>query len=178
VRRSEERPDEYAARDDVDESFTSWYQAEYNGLVRAIVLVTGNAEVATEAVSEAFARALQRWSRVSNMTSPTGWTYMVALNVARRSIRRARLEALLLRRVAATPPIRDDDLEVWDAVQRLPVRQRTAVALHYLSDLSQKDVATAMGIAEGTVSATLHHARQQLAIHLGESVGKNEVEHG
>ena len=63
-------------------------------------------------------------------------------------------------------------------MQRLPTRQRTAIALHYLSDLSQKDVATAMGIAEGTVSATLNHARQQLAADLAESLGKDEIEYG
>jgi len=164
--------------EDTEDSFTAWYRAEYRGLVRTLVVAIGDTDVATEAASEAFVRALQRWDRVSQMASPTAWTYTVAFNVARRMFRRTRLEAVILRRRTVPPPIRDDALEVWDAVQRLPLRQRTAIALHYLSDLPQKDVAVAMGVAEGTVAATLHEARRQLATTLGQPIGKDVMEHG
>jgi RNA polymerase sigma-70 factor (ECF subfamily) len=166
------------AQADPEDSFAAWYRSEYRGLVHALALATGSADVATEAASEAFARALQRWSRVSQMVSPTGWTYTVALNIARRTFRRARIEALVLRHHSPPPPVRADALEIWDAVQRLPLRQRTAVALHYLSDLSQKDVAAAMGVTEGTVAATLHEARRRLAATLGQPVTSEEIEHG
>ncbi len=164
--------------DEAENSFAIWYQAEYGSLLRTLILAIGDTDAATEAASEAFTRALQNWSRVSMMGSPTGWTYTVALNMARRSFRRARLEALLLRRRTVPPPVREDALEVWDAVQRLPVRQRTAVALHYLSDLPQKDVAAVMGITEGTVAATLSAARKRLADTLGTPMGKDVMEHG
>jgi RNA polymerase sigma-70 factor (ECF subfamily) len=166
-------------QEDSGVSFTEWYQAEYGGLVRTLVVVVGDVDVATEAVSEAFVRALQRWTRVSQMESPTAWTYTVAFNVARRTLRRARLESVVLRRhTPAPPPVREDALEVWDAVQRLPLRQRTAVALYYLSDLPQKDVAIAMGVAEGTVAATLHEARRRLATTLAQPIGKDVIEYG
>ncbi len=45
----------------------------------------------------------------------------------------------------------------------LPPRQRTAVTLHYVADLRVADVAQVMGITEGTVAATLHSARANLA---------------
>lgn len=164
--------------EDTEDSFAAWYRAEYHSLVRTLIVVIGDADVATDSASEAFVRALQRWDRVSQMASPTAWTYTVALNVARRTFRRARLEAVVLRRRSVPPPVRDDSLEVWDAVQHLPLRQRTAVALHYLSDLSQRDVAAAMGVAEGTVAATLHEARRNLAATLGQPSGKEVMEHG
>jgi RNA polymerase sigma-70 factor (ECF subfamily) len=170
--------DAETAPDDTEDSFATWYKAQYPGLVHTLVLAIGNVDVATEAASEAFARALQHWGRVSLMRSPTGWTYTVALNIARRTLRRTRLEALLLRRRATAPPVREDSLEVWDAVQRLPLRQRTAVALHYLSDLPQREVAAVMGIAEGTVAATLSEARRHLAAMLGQSDPKEKIERG
>lgn len=170
--------DDAAAPEDGEDSFTAWYRTAYRGLLRTLVLAIGDAEVATDATSEAFARALQHWDRVSQMSSATGWTYTVALNVARRMLRRARFEALILRRRPPPPPVREDGLEVWDAVQRLPLRQRTAVALYYLSDLSQRDVADAMGVADGTVAATLHEARRQLAIALSQPVEKDDCGHG
>jgi RNA polymerase sigma factor (sigma-70 family) len=163
---------------DSHDGFASWYEEHYVRMVGALVVVTGDRDVAAEAASEAFARALARWDRVSAMDSPTGWTYTVALNVARRMHRRARVEALLLRRNAPDPPIRGDAVDVWDAVRRLPDRQRTAVVLHYLSDLPQREVARAMGVAEGTVAATLNAARQTLATSLSPDVTHQEVENG
>jgi RNA polymerase sigma-70 factor (ECF subfamily) len=160
----------------VDTSFELWYRREYRNISRSLVLITGNAEVAVEAASEACARALERWDRVSVMASPSGWTYTVGLNVARRMLRRARLEALLMRRVAVPPPIREDAPELWEAVRQLPRQQRVAVVLHYVADLSQKDVASAMGVAEGTVASTLHRARKRLAESLGQPVETKEAE--
>jgi predicted RNA polymerase sigma factor len=54
-------------------SFEDWYRHEYWNIVHSLVLITGKAEVAVDAASEACARALARWERVSVMTSPSGW---------------------------------------------------------------------------------------------------------
>jgi RNA polymerase sigma-70 factor (ECF subfamily) len=156
-------------------SFEDWYRSEYRNITRSLVLITGNTEVAVEAASEACARALEHWERVSAMASPSGWTYTVGLNVARRSLRRAQIEALLWRRPAVAPPLREDAPELWEAVRQLPHRQRVAIVLHYVADLSQKDVASVMGVAEGTVAATLHAARKRLADSLGQPVETKEA---
>lgn len=52
---------------------------------------------------------------------------------------------------------------MWDAVRRLPRRQREAIALRYVLDLSEGEVAAVMGVATGTASATLVTARRALA---------------
>jgi RNA polymerase sigma factor (sigma-70 family) len=165
-------------RDTSGASFADWYSKEYGPVVRSLVVVTGDRDIAIEACSEAFARALARWARVSAMESPTGWTYTVALNIARRTARRARVEAILLRREATSTPAPEPAAEIWDAVRRLPDRQRTAVVLHYLADLPQREVAAAMGLAEGTVAATLHQARQRLASWLDPAAHTQENEDG
>ena len=156
-------------------SFEDWYRGEYRNIVHSLVLITGNGEVAVEAASEACARALEHWERVSVMISPSGWTYTVGLNVARRALRRARIEALVLRRAAVAPRLSEDWPELWEAVRRLPRQQRVAVVLHYVADLSQKDVASVMGVAQGTVAATLHTARKRLADSLGQTVETKEA---
>jgi len=48
------------------------------------------------------------------------------------------------------------------------VRQRTAIALRYVCDLPQAEIAVVMDVAAGTVSATLTAARRRLAVVLGE----------
>jgi RNA polymerase sigma-70 factor (ECF subfamily) len=139
---------------------------------------SGSVEVAQDVVSEAFARALERWDRVGRMESPTGWVRQVAVNLLRRRFRRAALEQQLLRRhpprdeVAPSP---DVDPALWAAVLALPPRQRAVLGLRVVLDLSQDDTARLLGIRPATVSATLGHARK----HLEQAVADTtpEVDH-
>jgi DNA-directed RNA polymerase specialized sigma24 family protein len=50
----------------------------------------------------------------------------------------------------------------------LSTRERAAIALRHVADLPMRDIATAMGIAPGTVGSTLHNARQYLAALMGD----------
>jgi RNA polymerase sigma factor (sigma-70 family) len=56
-----------------------------------------------------------------------------------------------------------DVLAVLDAVRSLPARQREAVVLRYYADLSEADVAQALGCSLGTVKSQLSKARASLA---------------
>lgn len=97
------------------------------------------------------------------MESPAGWTFRVALNALRRHQRRAALERRLL---ARRPPIAEVPApagEAWDVVRDLPTRQRTAVVLRYVVDLTQEEIAVAMGITRSTVSSLLADAHTNLA---------------
>ena len=154
--------------------FESWYRSEHPRLLAAMAVVARDTEVAREVTAEAFARALERWDRVSAMDSPGGWTYRVALNLVRRRARRAAVERRLLPRLAGPPVVAavpGHAIETWQAVTDLPPRMRTAVALRYLGGLTEAEVADTMGIAPGTVAATLSDARRRLATLL-------EVTHG
>lgn len=148
--------------------FEAWYLSEHPRLLAALTWVSGDPELALEATDEAFARALERWSRVRAMDSPGGWLYRVGLNLIRRHARRAADE-----RRAVGAHWRPDHLpapagEVWAVVQDLPPRQRVAVVLRYLLDLREREVAAVMGISPGTVASTLAAARTRLASWLTE----------
>lgn len=144
--------------------FEDWYARTHPRLVSTLTLISGDADAATEAADESFVRAFERWSRVSLMTSPTGWTYRTALNALRRRRRRAAMEQRLLRRtgLADVEPPTDWSVETWNILQQLPARERTAVALRYVADLTTEEIAAAMGIASGTVGSTLSAARSRL----------------
>src|SRR5919109_2013037 len=125
--------------------FATWYGTTHPKVVTSLLLTTGDLHAAQEAADEAFARAYMRWKRVSQMASPTGWTYRVAFNIPRRRWRRAALEKSLLLRRLPTPAVPAPAGETWDAVRQLPMRQRTAVVLRYVADLTEGEVAEAMG---------------------------------
>src|ERR1700694_4158816 len=114
---------------------------EHARLVASLTLVCGDGSLAADAADEAFARALSRWERVGAMDSPTGWTYRVGINLVRRQARRRERERSLPSLLAIRPDLPAPAGETWSAVAQLPHRQRLAVVLRYLGDLTETDVA-------------------------------------
>ena len=147
--------------------FEEWYVRTHGSVVRALAVISGEADVAGEVVAEAFSRAFERWDKVGALSNPTGWVYRVAVNLLRRRWRRSTVERRLLGRAAPTRWAEAELVpELWAALAALPRRQREAVALRYVVDLSEAQVAEYMGVAEGTASAALSAARRRLAVDL------------
>jgi RNA polymerase sigma-70 factor (ECF subfamily) len=159
-----------------DLEFASWYEREHPRVLGVLCALSGELDAAREATDEAFVRAFSRWSRVAKMASSGGWTYRVALNELRRSLRGRRRD----RTTAAGSPgvaVPATDPELWDMVRRLPERQRVAITLRYVADLPEQDVADAMGIRRSSAASTLTQARQRLAEWLRASEFDEEVGH-
>ncbi len=158
------------------DGFAAWYESSYSRVMAAVAVQVADIDAARDATDEAFVRALERWTNVRGMAQPTGWAYRVAINVARRDGRRQTRERAALEgldRFESTPEGRGDP-GLWDAVRLLPDRQREAVVLRYLLDLPQHEIATAMGVAAGTVAATLNQARAKLSEALGSHASIDE----
>jgi DNA-directed RNA polymerase specialized sigma24 family protein len=68
--------------------------------------------------------------------------------------------------------------EAWDLVRDLAPRQRTAVVLRYVADLTEADIAVVMGVSRGTVSSTLIDARRVIARRLEAMPEGVEDRHG
>jgi RNA polymerase sigma factor (sigma-70 family) len=68
------------------------------------------------------------------------------------------------------------------ALQRLPASLRVPIVLRYYADLSERDIALAIGRRQGTVKSRLHEARRRLAgdpsiLNLAENgISDNSVE--
>lgn len=145
--------------------FSAWYEATAPGVFATLRVALGD-DMAEDALSEAYTRAFMRWGSVRGMESPTGWVYTVALNHARSAHRRRRrevpveLDSLVHLGQATSPTERQDEL--WQAVQELSESARTAIALRYVADLPEAQIAELMGVTRGTVSTTLYRARKTL----------------
>jgi RNA polymerase sigma-70 factor (ECF subfamily) len=142
------------------------FERHADELVRGL-LAAGYSD-ASDAVQEAFVQAVVHWRRVRTYDEPLVWIRRVAINKARNRARSRRRQAALKDRIgerssrgvgAHEPP--DDD--VIAAVAALPPQQRLAVSLFYYGDLPVAQVATVMGITEGTVKSHLHAARAAVA---------------
>jgi RNA polymerase sigma-70 factor, ECF subfamily len=154
------------------DDFEAFFDQHYGATLRAVSLTIGDAGRAEDLTQEAFARAFRHWSSVAKLERPVAWVYVVALNAERKRWRRERNapdDALL---AASAPDVATGVLStmvVRDALDRLAPRQRAAVILRYLGDLTIADIANVMGCAEGTVKATLHQALRNLRVDLDGS---------
>lgn len=149
--------------------FSTWYGENYRRVLSSVLLATGADRArAEDAVNDAFVSAYEKWERVQGFESSIGWVTKVAINNAKRSFRvRHRKVRKAHERTTEVSPGLEIDMDLWAAVKQLPPRQREALALRYVEDLSQAEVASKLGVAEGTAAASLNHARKNLKAHLG-----------
>lgn len=149
--------------------FADFYRTERPGLVRALALTLGDADLAAEALDEAMTRAYQRWRTVQTMGSPSGWVYRVALNWSRSVLRtrRRRRARPLYEREAVDGGVRPPaDPAVRAALAALDVKHRSVVVCRYLLGLSEEETAFALDLPAGTVKSRLHRASRQLRVQL------------
>jgi RNA polymerase sigma factor (sigma-70 family) len=147
-------------------------------LVGALVVSTGDRQLAHDLAQEALCRVVERWDSVRTMASPEGWAFAVAFNLTRswwrRSARGARAVLRLQGMSGHQPPppheAVDDRRWLLDAVAALPPRQRQVIALRFYADCSVRQTAEAMGCAEGTVKSLTAKATGRLRDVLGGEV--------
>jgi RNA polymerase sigma-70 factor (ECF subfamily) len=147
----------------VDDSFEQWYRGHAPRLTATLTRASGDLGLAEEAVSEAAAKALLRWKKVGAMPDPSAWVYRVALNELRRRHRKHRREDEVLAGVTRPQASNEPNVDIWETVAALPERMRLVIALRYLGDLTEVQIADAMGISRGGVSSLLVKAHARLA---------------
>jgi RNA polymerase sigma-70 factor (ECF subfamily) len=150
--------------------FDTFYAASYDRVRRAMTLTFRDPELAEEIAQEAFFQTLRRWKKVSLLDHPEGWTMVVALNkgrdLHRRRVRQEAKQLLLVRPSANSSgeALVDARLRVTELLEGLSDRQREALLLRYITQLTIPEIAKVMGCAEGTVKATLHAARAKASL--------------
>jgi RNA polymerase sigma factor (sigma-70 family) len=134
------------------------YRRHFRQFERVATAITGDRESALEAVQEGFADALRRSGQWEGRGPLEGWVWRCVVNRARKA---------RLRPVAELPYLETtnggrEESELAVRLAALPERQRLVVFLRYFADLEYREIAAAMGIETGTVSATLHAAHASL----------------
>lgn len=124
----------------------------------------GSSDEARDAVQEAFYRALSHLPDLHGRFGP--WFFRILSNVCTDQYRKRRRTALLpLNGSERANPDPDHTLRalVRQALQLLPERYRTVIALRDLEGFSTQETADLLGIREGAVRVLLFRARQRLA---------------
>jgi RNA polymerase sigma-70 factor (ECF subfamily) len=146
-----------------DAFFDEVYPRAWN-LARRIL---GDPALAEDVAAESLARAYARWSRVRALPWRSGWVMKTAARLAIATNPQHSPFA------DAAASLHEEDaivtrLALVTALRALPRRQREAITLHFLSDLTEGDVAKVLGISTGAVKTHIHRGMTALRHRLGE----------
>jgi RNA polymerase sigma-70 factor (sigma-E family) len=149
------------------DEFHDFVAARRPTLLRAAMLLTADRADAEDLLQSALTKTYLAWGRINDRSALDGYVRRTMVNLNISWWRRRRLEEYPTDELPDTPiadhtrrtELRDGLDRILD---RLPARQRAAVMLRYYEDLTETEVAEALGISVGTVKSTVSRAMARL----------------
>lgn len=162
-------PDEYPRASDEDAAFRDYVRTRGTALLRTAVMLTGNRADAEDLVQAALAKTYLAWGKIHDHAALDAYVRRAMVNTHISWWRRRRLEEFptdeLPDQVVADHARQSDTAEVVRrALDRLPQRMRAAVMLRYFDDMTELEIAAALGVSLGTVKSTVSRAVARLRV--------------
>ena len=146
--------------------FAEFFRTEYEVLLRAMYLITGDRFEAEDLAQDAFVKACQRWGRVQHMENPTGYLYRAAMNAHRSALRRVALAARRTLSLQQSDAISesDDRDRIRRALATLPMNQREAIVLVEWLGMSDVEAGQVLGVSPVAVRVRISRAKASLRL--------------
>ncbi|KLU65930.1 ECF RNA polymerase sigma factor SigW [Desulfosporosinus acididurans] len=154
-------------------AFEKLYQQHIQFAYGTVLILVKNSNVATEVCQEAFLKVFKNIRRFRDGEPFRAWFYRILINEAMRLTRR------MIKWPIPTDIIpekwspsqnnpetaavsKEQCIEIWGSVQRLPPKLRVPLVLRYYADLSEAEIAKTLHIPLGTVKSRLNRGREGL----------------
>jgi RNA polymerase sigma-70 factor (ECF subfamily) len=132
------------------------YRENATRLWRAVLLYSGDREIASDAVAEAFAQAIRS---AGTIREPAAWVWRAAFSVATDELRaRKRIGAQVEGAYEMLEPLTD----VLRALRGLTAHQRASVVLHDYAGYSRREIAGLLRSTTSAVGVHLFRGRSRL----------------
>jgi RNA polymerase sigma-70 factor (sigma-E family) len=156
-----------------DITFDELYRAQWHNMVRVAMFLVDDVESAKDCVQDAFLGLYRKPLRRAD--AQIGYLHKSVVNAARSMLRR---RGTVRRHLRSTEPHPVDGADhavivgaehavLMGALRQLPQRQREVLVLRYWSELSEAEIAAALGIRPGTVKSAASRALATLETKLG-----------
>jgi RNA polymerase sigma-70 factor (sigma-E family) len=152
------------------EGFNEFVVGRSTRLLRTAYLLTQDWALAEDLLQSALVKAWSVWSRIEG--DPEAYVRRIVVNTHAGWWRRRWRSELPSDVLPEPSPTGDGDPhdrlderdQLWSALHRLPVRQRTVLVLRYFEDLSESEIADTMGCSLGTVKSQASRALAKLRL--------------
>ncbi len=152
-----------------DRAVIELYSQHYRALVRLAALLVRDTPTAEEVVQDSFVAMHGGWQRLRDTEKALAYLRQAVVNRSRSVLRHRTVVDKNLQKAPPDMPSAEhgalvllERSAVVAALRGLPDRQREAIVLRYYADLSEAEIATAMGISRGAVKS--HTARGMTAL--------------
>ncbi|RAJ61879.1 RNA polymerase sigma-70 factor (sigma-E family) [Streptomyces sp. Amel2xB2] len=151
-------------------TFTSYVRARGPVLLRTARSLTANPCDAEDLLQTALTKTYLAWERIQDHRALDGYVRKALLNTRTSQWRKRRVDEFVCDELpepepqqgpdpAETQAVRD---ALWQAVLKLPARQRAMVVLRFYEDLSEVQTAAVLGVSVGTVKSAVSRALVKL----------------
>ena len=177
------------ARGGDTDSFSALVRVYQERAIHAAYAIIGNFEDARDIAQDSFVKAYTSLESFKEQSKFYTWFYRILVNTSKDFLRKRKLRQLVpfwfggldeeeggtdpVANVAAVTETAPQELmnrelgaQIFEALERLPFRQRSAFSLRYLEGLSLEEIAGSLGISVGAVKANLWQAGDKMRKYL------------
>jgi RNA polymerase sigma-70 factor (sigma-E family) len=148
------------------------YRTHAPDALRLAYLLTGDRGLAEDLTQDAFVKVLGRFHDLRNRDAFWWYLRRTIVNLSNSHFRRRRVERAWLDRQHVEPGVPDPDVtdreRMRQALGVLRSEQRAAIVLRYYEDLTEADIAQALGVAPGTVKSLVSRGMARLREELSD----------
>ena len=162
-----------------DSAFNTLVQKYQKGVHALAWRKIGDFHYAEEITQDTFLQAYKNLSTLSNPDQFAGWLYVIAARLCIDWQRKQKFVPQSLQEVSVKEmeesaytryisekqetASRERRYEIVEKIlKRLPESERTVVTLHYLGEMTAKEIGKFLGVSVGTIDSRLHRARERL----------------
>lgn len=161
------------------DQFAEFVRGRHAALLRYAYLLSGDPHLAQDLVQDALERTGIAWRRIERQGDPEGYLRRIITNRYLNRVRSLRRERL----VRDAPETGVADVEPSDGallrlLDCLPRQQRAVMVMRYYLDLSEAQIAEALGCSAGTVKSTASRALTRLRRELASNTHPRPAEEG
>ncbi|NNN22707.1 MAG: sigma-70 family RNA polymerase sigma factor [Acidimicrobiales bacterium] len=142
------------------QDFLHFYQSNIEAFIKLAFVIVQSVPVAQDIVQDAFISVNRRWV---NIHSPLSYTRISIVNGCKKYLRRKRIEEIVLPRLAKREILEiNQRSELEGIILTLPSREKIAIVLRYYADMSEKEIAEAVGCSVNTVPGLIARGVEKL----------------
>jgi RNA polymerase sigma-70 factor (sigma-E family) len=146
-------------------TFEEFYRSSFDSVARLATVLSGDPATADDLAQETFLRVQPHFH---DLETPLAYARTVMVNLCRERRRKESGWQEALHRLPEPAHVVDEASELLDVLDKLPYRQRVVIVLRYYADLTEVEIADALGCRPGTVKSLASRALTRLRKDLSE----------